>query len=137
MSASKKMFAVSWNVFKGSCRNASRNQIHCFRNSSSLTKLRNPSIIGQQTQLFVRYDSSVKSREKAESPGLSKELDSTDPDAIYSKVSYEQKSFNEDTKARDGIASSPDHYSSLNENEPTETLFERIKNKLSNTFSKK
>ena len=94
-------------------------------------------MIGQKSQLFVRYDSSVKSKEKAESQGLSKELDSTDPDAIYSKVSYEQKNFNEDTKAREGIASSPDHYSSLNENEPTETLFERIKNKLSHTFSKK
>ena len=137
MSASKKMFIVSWNAFKGSFGNASRTQIHCFRNSSSLTKLRNPSMIGQKGQLFVRYDSSVKSKEKAGSPGLSKELDSTDPDAIYSKVSYEQKNFNEDTKAREGIASSPDHYSSLNENEPTETLFERIKNKLSNTFSKK
>ena len=137
MSASKKMFAVSWNAFKGSYGNASRKQIHCFRNSSSLAKFRNPLIIGQKSQLFVRYDSSVKSKEKAESQGLSKELDSTDPDAIYSKVSYEQKSFNEDTKAREGIASSPDHYSSLNENEPTETLFERIKNKLSHTFSKK
>ena len=116
---------------------ATPNQFFSFRNSCTFRKLQCVTSWELKSKFGVRYESSFKAKEQAPSSGLSNELDSTDPDAIYSKVKYEEKSLNEDTKARKGIASSPDHYSSLDETEQTETLSERIKNIYSNMFSKK
>ena len=137
MSASKKILALSRNLFASSYRNASCKKLHTLGNSINVTKAQKTSILAQKLQMFVRYDSSVNDKEKAGSTGLSNELDSTDPDAIYSEVKYEDKCFKQDTKGREGVASSPDHYSSLDENEAAESLGAKIKKSFSNIFSRK
>ena len=129
-SLTRKAFTRSFGI-------AAPMQLFSFRNSCAFQKFHCVTTLEPKSKLYVRYESSFKEKEQSSTPGLSNELDSTDPDAIYSKVKYEEKSLSEDTKAREGIASSPDHYSSLDENEQTETLSERIKNIYSNMFSKK
>ena len=70
--------------------------------------------------------------------GISKELDTTDPDSIYAKVKYEDRISNEeDMKGRDGIASSPDHFSSLDETGQDESIRDKIKRRIGDMFTKK
>ena len=87
--------------------------------------------------LYVRCKSTSKIEGKHPNATINNELDSTDPDAIYSKVKYEDKFLNDDTKKRDGIASSPDPFNSLDDNESNGSIGERIKKGIDKIFSKK
>ena len=96
------------------------------RNSLSITHLR-----------LSSTSKTDDGRSKSDSE-ISKELDSTDPDAIYSKVKYEERILHDEgTKGHDGIASSPDPYSSLDETESNETIGEKIKKRIGDIFSKR
>ena len=128
---------ISRNTFSVLYANATPKHLLILRNSSSFLKCHSLSIQEPKSNMFVRYDSSFHQKEQTTSTGSSNELDSTDPDAIYSKVKYEEKCFVKDTKSREGIASSPDHYSSLDENDQTDTLGAKIKKGFSSIFSKK
>ena len=127
----------SRNAFSCLYANATRKHLLIVRNSSTFLKCQSRSKDEPKSNIFVRYDSSFNQKEQTTSTGSSNELDSTDPDAIYSKVKYEEKYFVKDTKSREGIASSPDHYSSLDENEQADTLGAKIKKGFSSIFSKK
>ena len=127
---SRKAFAIPYAI-------ATRKHLLILRNSSTFLKCQTLSIQEPKSNMFVRHDSSFNQKEETASTGPSNELDSTDPDAIYSKVKYEEKCFVKDTKSREGIASSPDHYSSLDETEQTDTLGAKIKKGFSSIFSKK
>jgi hypothetical protein len=87
--------------------------------------------------LCVRCKSTSKTEEKTQNPNINNELDSTDPDSIYAKVKYEEKVLNDDTKGHDGIASSPDHFSSLDDNESNGSIGDRIKKGIDKIFTKK
>ena len=89
------------------------------------------------TILYVRCKTTSKVDEDSSSSNISKELDSTDPDSIYAKVKYEEKVLSEDTKGHDGIASSPDHFSSLHDNESNDSLSDKIKRRLESMFTNK
>ena len=68
---------------------------------------------------------------------ISNELDTTDPDSTYAKINYEDKIVKDDTKAHDGIASSPDHFSALDETEATATIREKLTKRIGDMFTKK
>ena len=68
---------------------------------------------------------------------LSNELDTTDPDSTYAQINYEDKIVKDDTKLRDGIASSPDHFSTLDETEATDTIREKLTKRIGDMFTKK
>ena len=68
---------------------------------------------------------------------ISNELDTTDPDSTYAKINYEDKIVKDDTKSHDGIASSPDHFSTLDETEVTGTIREKLTKRIGDIFTKK
>ena len=68
---------------------------------------------------------------------VSNELDTTDPDSTYAQINYEDKIVKDDTKLRDGIASSPDHFSTLDETEATATIREKLTKRIGDMFTKK
>ena len=68
---------------------------------------------------------------------VSNELDTTDPDSTYAQINYEDKIVKDDTKLRDGIASSPDHFSTLDETESTDTIREKLTKRIGDMFTKK
>ena len=101
-----------------------------------------PFYTSQQSSLSIiraRCSSTSNANESNSNPdsGISKELDATDPDSIYAKVKFEEQISNEDTKGHDGIASSPDHFSSFGGPETDETISDRIKKRIGDIFAKK
>ena len=74
--------------------------------------------------LNCRCSSTSKKDGNETNVDISNELDTTDPDSTYAKINYEDKIVKDDTKAHDGIASSPDHFSALDETEATATIRE-------------
>ena len=68
---------------------------------------------------------------------ISNEIDKTDPDSTYAKINYEDKIGKDDTKSHDGIASSPDHFSTLDETEVTGTIREKLTKRIGDIFTKK
>ena len=117
-------------------RSAKPNTLRHFKYSrGAISILFVPGYDNSLSCLYARSNSTSKREGKP--PNINNELDSTDPDSIYAKVKYEEKVLTDDTKGHDGIASSPDHFSSLDDNESNANIRERIKKGIDKIFTRK
>ena len=88
-------------------------------------------------KLNYSCNSTSETDENKSNVDVSNELDTTDPDSTYAQIKYEDKIVKDDTKSHDGIASSPDHFSTLDETEATDTIREKLSKRIGDMFTKK